>query len=258
VKGGDVLVSHLRALPGGWGAPVEHHESLGSTNDRLKELAREAAVEWTVVVADSQSGGRGRHGNTWTSPRGNLYLSVLLRPGRAPVSLVPLLAGVGAAEALEGLGVQASLKWPNDLVVGERKLGGFLAEAATTGESLDWIVLGAGINIAAVPEPLRETAVCLREMGEPPAPEALAAAVLGRWRVWYHRLLEKRGDEIIGAWTDRALSWWGERVRATWNGRAIEGIAERIDGEGRLVIVEDGGGRVALHSGEASLVRRSG
>jgi BirA family biotin operon repressor/biotin-[acetyl-CoA-carboxylase] ligase len=258
VSGGLDLAACLQEVAGGWPAPVESHSILGSTNDRLKDLAREGAPEWTVVVADLQSGGRGRHGNTWMSPSGNLYLSVLLRPGDAPAGLVPLLAGVGAAEALAGFGVPVALKWPNDLVAKGRKLGGLLAEAASTADALEWIVLGAGINLTAVPESLRETAVCVREIVEPPARDRLAAAVLHRWSVWYHRLREKGGDDIIAAWRERALPWWGERVRATQGTRGVEGIAQRLDREGRLVLLLDDGREEALHSGVASLVRRSG
>src|SRR5260370_24949102 len=103
----DRLREALRARGLEWTAPIEHHVRLGSTSDRLKEMAREGAPPWAAVLADEQTGGRGRQGRAWASPPGGLYLSVLLRPRFASLSLVPLAAGVAVVEALREHGVTA-------------------------------------------------------------------------------------------------------------------------------------------------------
>ncbi|HLA79334.1 MAG TPA: biotin--[acetyl-CoA-carboxylase] ligase, partial [Vicinamibacteria bacterium] len=106
-----------------WPGEIYHFAELGSTNDWLKDACRHGLPEWSLVVADRQTAGRGRHGRAWASPPGNLYLSVLLRP-RLPaelVSLLPLLAGVAVVEAAAGWGVAAELKWPNDVQAGGLK-----------------------------------------------------------------------------------------------------------------------------------------
>lgn len=125
------LVEALASRGGPRLPDVEWHQTIGSTSDRLKQLARAGAPEWTAVLADRQTSGRGREGRTWQSPAGGLYLSVLLRPRAEPVSLLPLAAGVAVAEAVAGFGVACQLKWPNDVLASGRKLAGILAEATS-------------------------------------------------------------------------------------------------------------------------------
>jgi BirA family biotin operon repressor/biotin-[acetyl-CoA-carboxylase] ligase len=129
---------------GGRGLPtVEWPEVIVSTSDRLKALARAGAPEWTAVLADRQTGGRGREGRTWASPIGGLYLSVLLRPRFARAGLLPLAAGVAVAEAAGELGVRAELKWPNDVMASGRTLAGVLSEAASGPAGVEWSFSGS-------------------------------------------------------------------------------------------------------------------
>ena len=175
----------LRAALAARGGPrlpaVEWPESLVSTNDRLKALARGGAPEWTAVLADAQTGGRGREGRTWASPPGGLYLSVLLRPRIAKVGLLPLAAGVAVAEAAAELGVATELKWPNDVLASGRKLAGILAEAASGPAGVEWVVLGLGVNVAleasSVPPEIAGAVTSLAAEGGSP----------GRSRRWRRR-----------------------------------------------------------------------
>jgi BirA family biotin operon repressor/biotin-[acetyl-CoA-carboxylase] ligase len=260
VTAGFDLAGCLRRRAGeAWPGTIEHHASVPSTNDRLKEWARQGAAEWSVVVADAQTAGRGRAGHSWTSPPGNLYLSVLLRPrGVGGARLLPLLAGVGAAEALAEWGVEVALKWPNDLHLGGRKVGGLLAESSGTGTQLDWVVLGLGLNLTAAPGDVAGAIAIADASATVPGRDEAAAAVLARWRVWYDRLSEDRRSEILHAWNERALPWWGAQVSALHHGRRIEGRAIGLDHDGGFVIEMEDGSRVALASGEVSLVRRLG
>ncbi|OFV87657.1 MAG: biotin--[acetyl-CoA-carboxylase] ligase, partial [Acidobacteria bacterium RBG_16_70_10] len=173
-----------------WPAPLEHHESLRSTSDVVRERARAGAAEWTTVIADTQAAGRGRWGRTWASPPGGLYLSTLLRPPPEAVGLLPLVAGVAVAEALSEWGVSTELKWPNDVLARGRKLAGVLGEASSSASGVEWVALGIGVNVGAeddsLPPAVRENATSLRaETGGSPGLEEIAAAVMVRLTVWY-------------------------------------------------------------------------
>jgi BirA family biotin operon repressor/biotin-[acetyl-CoA-carboxylase] ligase len=249
----DLLVA--RGWP--WRAPLEHHLSLDSTSDRLKTLARGGAPEGSVVFADSQTAGRGRQGRVWVSPKGNLYVSVLLRPSGAWASLLPLAAGVAVAEGLEALGVATALKWPNDIMIGDRKLGGILAESSSTGASIDWVVVGIGLNVCADPgADLGDSAISLAAAGAPSATvEEVAGAVLARLGVWYHRLAGSSSHALLVEWRLRSVPWWGQRVEAWSSGIRVVGRAVGMDDEGGLVLEMDDGAKATLRSGEVQRCR---
>ena len=203
----------LRALleDGGesWPAPLEHLAEVGSTNDRLKDRARAGAPELSVVLADAQHSGRGRQGRTWASPRGNLYVSVLLRPPARAAGLIPLAAGVAACEALASFGVAARLKWPNDVLVGERKIAGILAEASSgPARGLGGARRGGQSRRGDARLPAEATSV-RAETGRVVSPAEAGAAVLVRLRVWYRSLASGSPAAVVGAWRERAVPWWG-------------------------------------------------
>ena len=127
--------------------------------DAVHELAQGGAPAGTAVVAQVQTAGRGSRGRTWTSPRGGLWLSVLARPASAGLEVLSLRAGLAVAERLDDLGAEACvrLKWPNDLMLGERKVGGILCEARWQGAALAWVVIGLGLNVANPPPSELET-----------------------------------------------------------------------------------------------------
>src|SRR4029453_18388593 len=135
-----------------WPAPLHQLDVVDSTNDWLKPRVRLGAGPWPAVRADRQSGGRGRGGNGWVSPPGNLFLSLVLPPPRAPVTLVPLLVGGAVAEAVGEWGVAARLKWPNDVLVGEHKLAGILVETSSeAGGAPAGLRGGVGLNLSLGP-----------------------------------------------------------------------------------------------------------
>jgi BirA family transcriptional regulator, biotin operon repressor / biotin---[acetyl-CoA-carboxylase] ligase len=254
------LLEALRARGCSWPSPVEHHPTLASTSDRLKELAREGAPAWTVVLGDEQTVGRGRQGRTWASPRGGLYLSVLLRPSSAEASLLPLAAGVAVAEALEELGVSARLKWPNDVLLEGRKLAGILAEASSSASALDWVVLGIGVNLDAadLPEGLKEGAAAVPSRGTGGETRvALAASVLMRLTVWYDAL-ERREASVVAAWRERSVPWWGQPVEVGAGERSLRGLARGVDERGALLLELESGATVTVLAGEARALRLAG
>ncbi|MBI3932419.1 MAG: biotin--[acetyl-CoA-carboxylase] ligase [Acidobacteria bacterium] len=256
----------MRALLEGrglaWPAPIEHFAVVGSTNDVAKERARAGAAEWSVVLADRQTAGRGRHGHVWASPAGNLCLSILLRPVWTPerTMLLPLAAGVAASEALGEFGVEVRLKWPNDLLAGERKAGGILAEALSGAAGLEAVVLGIGVNVAVdpavLPGDLRATTTSLRvETGRDVAVADVAAAVLARLAVWYDALASLGAPALLDAWRARAVPWWGHPVEVRYGDRVIRGIARGVDERGALLLEEEGGRVTAVLSGEVLELR---
>jgi len=239
-------------------AAVEWPEELVSTSDRLKSLARAGTPEWTAVLAERQTGGRGREGRTWASPAGGLYLSVLLRPRFEKVGLLPLAAGVAVAEAAGELGVRAELKWPNDVLAAGRKLAGILSEAASGPGGVEWVAIGIGVNVtldpAALPPEISGSVTSLRAEGAPDTPlPTVAAAVLDRLALCYDALAESPG-RVVSAWRARSAPWWGGRVEVRTGEGALQGRLVDVDGDGALV-VEVEGRRRRLLSGEVTRFR---
>ena len=229
------------------GTPRAHWRLTDSTNERAKALAEHGAPHGTLVTADEQSAGRGRHGRRWTAPAGSAVLmSLLLRDLGERHLVLPLSAAVAVCEACETLAeVECRIKWPNDVWVERRKLAGILVEARLQER---WAVLGIGLNVTPgerdFPEELRGSTTSLQLVAGPaPPPAAVLDALL---RALDQRLADQPAA-VLEAWRSRdALR--GERVR--WDGG--EGIAAGIDDAGSL-LVDTESGRLALDAGEVHL-----
>lgn len=154
-------------LAGRWGVPqVGLFRRLGSTLDAIHDLGSQGAPAGSVVVAEEQTAGRGRDGRTWQSPWGGAWLGVLLRPARAELGVVSIRAGLALADAVDGLlgASETRLKWPNDVLLADRKLAGILCEARWHGDRLQWLALGLGINVCNdIPAAVAHRAIALRE-----------------------------------------------------------------------------------------------
>jgi BirA family transcriptional regulator, biotin operon repressor / biotin---[acetyl-CoA-carboxylase] ligase len=228
---------------------------IGSTMDHLHQLAEQGAPAGTAILAEAQTGGRGSRGRAWHSALGGLWLSVLYRPASPDgAELLSLRLGLRAAEALEAAapGLPVLLKWPNDLIVSDRKLGGILCEARWQGESLAWIAAGVGLNVTnPIPDELRLTATALGEHLPVVTVEAILPGLLDALR---HPLPD--ADRLTPD-ENRQLErrdWLrGRRLRAPLGGRA-EGIAA----DGALLIRTDDGitpvraGHVELADGSST------
>jgi BirA family biotin operon repressor/biotin-[acetyl-CoA-carboxylase] ligase len=258
----EALAAALAARGGPRLPAIEWPRSIVSTSDRLKALARGGAPEWTIVLADEQTGGRGREGRTWVSPPGGLYLSVLLRPRGASVGLLPLAAGVAVAEAADELGVRTELKWPNDVLASGRKLAGVLSEAASGPSGVEWVVLGIGVNVALdsadVPPGIRESVTSFAaEGGDGVTVPGVAASILARLCVCYDALRSNPGA-LVAAWRQRAVPWWGGLVDVRTAEGSLRGRLRDVDDDGALVLEFEDGGRKRLLSGEVTRVRPAG
>jgi BirA family transcriptional regulator, biotin operon repressor / biotin---[acetyl-CoA-carboxylase] ligase len=257
------LAQRVAAIGTTWPAPIHEVTVVSSTNDELKALAQQGAPEWTAVVAERQTAGRGRHGRSWASRPGDLFLSALLRPAEPGErsSLIPLAAGIATSEALERQGVVARLKWPNDLLVAARKIGGILCESSSGSGGLEAVVVGIGVNVAAplewLPPEVRGTATSMLAEGASNAnAEEVGAAVLTRLRVWYHAL--RSGADVVAAWRARSVSWWGEPVEVQTGQERLRGRPRDISPDGGLLLELDGGRLVTIVSGGVKRLRPTG
>jgi len=243
------------------GQVLHWYEELGSTSDRAKELADAGAEHGVVVIAEAQTAGRGRCGRTWVSPaRKNLYFSVVLRPDLPPARAaeLTLVSSVAICDALRQAGVAAGIKWPNDLLVSERKIGGILTELAAEPDQVQWVVVGVGVNVNArpedFPEELRGEATSLLVERGQPAPRALfAAACFTALEEWIDRHAEEGFGVIRDAWRARTVTL-GREVVVKADGREIAGIAEDIDDAGAL-LVRTTAGIERILSGDVALLR---
>ena len=242
-----------------FGHPHRHFARTDSTNTRARELAAAGAPHGTVVTADEQSDGRGRQGRAWTAPPGGALLySALVRPLGERHLALPLAVPLAVAEAAEELapGVECGVKWPNDVLVGRRKLAGVLIEARPRD---GWAVVGVGLNLTIAPDQfppeLRDTATsltteCDRHFppsgGEMAITQTAAGVLSRRLEAW----LEADQAAVLAAWRQRdALR--GREV--AWEGGS--GVADGIDDRGYLVVVTASGERVTVGAGEVHLTR---
>lgn len=214
------------------GKEIEYHDSVVSTNDLAVERAREGVAEGYVVLADEQTGGRGRRERVWESPSGGVWTSVVLRPDFAPrdASLVTLGASVAVARAVEKVGVEATIKWPNDVLVDGKKLCGILVEMEADAESISHAVVGIGLNANAKPDVPDTSPTSLAEhIGEVDR-ASLTADIFAELEDAY-----EAGDGILEEWHERS-STLGREVRIETTNDTFEGKAESIDKTGALVV----------------------
>jgi BirA family biotin operon repressor/biotin-[acetyl-CoA-carboxylase] ligase len=227
--------------------------STPSTMDALHALAEAGAEAGTAVVAEVQETGRGSRGRSWASPRGGLWLSVLARPRAAALEVLSLRAGLAVAELLETLGAEGriALKWPNDLMLDDRKCGGILCEARWQGATPAWVAIGLGLNVTnAVPPALVETATRLASVLPALTVEALVVPMVNALR---------GVDAAAGTLGD------GERTRFArrdWlRGRAlaapVAGTADGLAADGALLVRGPDGTTTAVRSGTVALAGTS-
>ncbi len=271
----------VEALGSPLAARVDFHEEIGSTQERARELAHGGAPHGTLVLSEVQKGGRGRLGRRWGSPRGGLWMSLGLRP-ELPARFAPRItqtAAVGVAKALWSFGVEARIKWPNDLLItgpddsAGRKICGILAESsaenapvaakrvgpgANAERAIDFVVLGVGINANLDPEDLdvpdREVATLRSELGHSLGLVELLDAVLQNLDSELDRIRDF--GTVLDDW--RALNCTlGRFVRVTRFGETVEGWAVDLTGEGGLLIERSPGrGLVEVFEGEVEHLRQ--
>jgi BirA family biotin operon repressor/biotin-[acetyl-CoA-carboxylase] ligase len=229
-------------------APALYVEETASTNSVALTMAEQGAPEWTLVVAGHQSAGRGRLGRSWASTPGkSLLFSLVLRPPMRPerAPLLSFLAAVAMLDAFPPLqGEEAGSKWPNDLMIGRRKVGGILPEARVAAGGVEHLVLGIGVNVTMregdFPDELRDRATSLAVEGGAITPEALLVGFLDRFRRRYAPKDPRVGEGILARYRERCITL-GRRVRVSaLDGGEIDGTATAISPDGGLVVISGG------------------
>lgn len=236
--------------------------SVPSTNDEARRLAEAGAPAGTVVVAEQQTRGRGRHGRSWASPPGNLYASVLLRP-ECPVwqtAQLSLVAAVALGDALEQLGppgLELALKWPNDVLIRRAKVAGILLESGSiAGERAPWVIIGSGVNLAMAPQDTTYPATTLCSQGFPRlTPSDLLETYLGALDGWIRRWRHEGFEAVRSAWCARAFGL-GDQIQLRLGGEDVEGRFLDLSETGALLLEQTGGGRRAVTAGDVSIVIR--
>ncbi len=236
---------------------VHRYSIIGSTNDEAKRLASLGEPDGTLVVADSQTAGRGRSGRQWVTPPGAaIAMSLILRPAipSFQITQVALLGGLAVLEGIEqATGLTAQLKWPNDVLINGRKVAGVLAEAAFTGDKLESVVLGIGVNVNAGPPldlKLEYPATCLAaEAGHPLEREPLVNAILAAFDARYRQL----GTAALRQAWAKHLAMLGKKVKVIGPGETVVGALEGVTDEGAVVILLESGERRIVLAGDVHL-----
>jgi len=223
---------------------LEVHQSLASSNDVLIARARAGAPDGTAILALSQTSGRGTQGRAWTAPAGNLSLSVLIRT--QVLAGWSLLAGVALHETIAAMMPDPSrlrLKWPNDLMIAEAKLGGILIEAEP-----GWLVAGFGVNLAHAPAIVGRATIALADVAAAAKPEPTARALLARLSHW-RAILDAQGIAPVRAAWLRAGPLPGTALRVRRGGAILSGDFEGLAEDGGLMLRTEAG-RQIIHTGE--------
>lgn len=242
-----------------FGKKVYHYDRVNSTQEVAKELASKGAREGTLVIAETQTRGKGRRGRSWYSLTGGVFLSIILRPKMSPsqAPLMSLLGGVAVAKTIRELyKLKAELKWPNDIQIDDKKVGGILTELAADAELINWVVMGIGLNanirVASLPHELRVTATSLKEECNRDISRVELVKKLLENLEQLYLIFKRRGEApILEEWknmTNTLRAW----VRVE-NGEAIEGRALDIDRDGALIIELASGITKRIIAGDVSL-----
>ncbi len=219
------------------------YNSIGSTNDEAKHLAREGAEEGTLVWALEQTAGRGRRGRVWSSPRGNLHLSLILRPdclvgSAAQLGFIAALAVGDALRAILPRIERIAYKWPNDVLIDGRKVAGVLLESETVGcEKPSFVVVGVGVNLAASPQGTEFPASSIMEEGLGEImPEVMLEKFAAHFRSWNRRWRAEGFAPVRASWLAAAAIVRGEPIRVRLESRALCGRFLDLDHEGSLLL----------------------
>jgi BirA family biotin operon repressor/biotin-[acetyl-CoA-carboxylase] ligase len=236
-------------------------DSIDSTNAEALKRARLGADEGTCIVARQQTAGRGRHGRVWASPDGaGLYLSIVLRPKIEPkyLPLITLATGVAVHDALLEIGLRPDIKWPNDVLVDDRKISGILAEMCESGSGIA-VVVGMGINLTSnnFPPELSETATSIEaELKRKIAAHDVEEPLLKYFEYFSGVLNEEDGPSLIlDEWRRRSTYVNGKSVRVSMESGTLTGVTDGIEPTGSLRLRTAGGDVVIVQAGDVHRLR---
>ena len=243
---------------------VIRYDTIDSTNSEALRQARQGAAEGLCIVAEEQTAGRGRLGREWVSQKGDgLYFSIVLRPGidESLITLLTLMSAVSVHDALLRSAVNADIKWVNDLLVGERKICGILAEATETPGGMA-VVVGIGINLRSRNLPVDVAAIATsieEETGLSPNVERLIEDLCDALTAKYELLGTSDGPQTIRRlWSERSSYADGKKVTVNMGDRSLEGITRGIEDDGGLKVETENGTIVTVRAGDVTRLRSNG
>lgn len=241
---------------------ILHYDSLDSTNSEAVKQAKLGADEGLCVIAGQQTAGRGRHGRTWVSePNSGLYFSVVLRPKVEPrfLPLITLMTGIAVYDALKLFGLKPDIKWVNDILIGEKKICGILAETVETPSGLA-VVVGIGVNLTSknFPAEIAETATSIEaETGSRISADHFARALTYYLSSIYRSLPFADGHQtIMRHWRRRSSYFRGKRVRVTLDSDTFTGTTDGLEENGALRVKTADGSVKIVQAGDVERLRR--
>lgn len=242
------------------GNQILWYTETGSTNDEIRRLADEGTLEGLLVLAEYQTGGKGRRGRSWVTPAGSaIAVSLLLRPEIEPqyASMITLIMGLAVAEGIrEYTNLQAQIKWPNDVVINGKKVCGILTEMKMNGPEIAYVVVGTGINtgIDEFPEELQNTAASLHKLtGKEISRPELLAVCMERFEYYYGQFLQTCDLSQMMDTYNELLAGKNGQVRVLEPGNEYTGIARGINAAGELLVEREDGTIEAVYAGEVSV-----
>jgi BirA family transcriptional regulator, biotin operon repressor / biotin---[acetyl-CoA-carboxylase] ligase len=241
------------------GSELYYYNEIDSTNHIAEKLAQQSFREGIMVIADSQTAGRGRSNNRWFSPTGeNIYCTLLLKPDISYLHRIPFVAGLAIVKTLAALGLKIDIKWPNDLLIGHRKIGGVLIQSAIESGILKYAILGFGINInsRSFPADLNETATSVaNELGEPSDRESILAGILMFFEKLYSEMPKISWEDFSKEIGKKSTFIKDCEVRIHNHEGISEGTTAGLDSYGGLIVNTPDGARV-FYSGEVQACRK--
>ena len=237
------------------GSKIVHFNVTGSTHLVARQLAERGIEEGTVVIAETQTRGKGRLGRKWSARQGGIWMTVVLKPKIDPMhaASITLMAAVSVTKALRGLGLEAVIKWPNDVLVNGKKICGILTEMSAETDMVNFIILSAGINVNNE-VPLDVATTARAELGRKVDRLKLAQSIIEELDEDYATLREQGFTPILWNWR-RYSDTLGRPVEVTYQGEAIRGIAQDVDDAGSLLVKLADGSVRKIVSGDCNHLR---
>jgi len=229
--------------------------SVTSTMDAARRYALKGAPEGTIIIAGEQTGGRGRLKRSWISPRGNIALSIILHPDIKALPYLIMIASLAVVKSIESVtGVKTAIKWPNDILIGEKKVGGILIENEVKRDKIVYSIVGIGINVALKVDNYAEITDTATSLKKESGKGNLNLEIIRLLFKEFDRLYLKMpdGKAIYKAWREKLVTL-GKKVKAAGGTQTIEGVAEGVGEDGSLLIREDDGTLTKVVAGDVTL-----
>ena len=234
---------------------IHHFETIASTNTKAYELAESGEPEGTIVIAESQSHGKGRIGRKWVSPKtGGIYISLILRPDAADIEEVPAIALIAAKAVIRAIkktsGIDAGMKWPNDVLISGKKVAGILAEMKAQPDRVDFLVLGVGINVNTALDKLPPEGTSIFAQTSNKIERRDVLKIFLEEFEQYYLTFQKKGFSVLRPGCKKMSLVLGKKVCVLEHDKKVSGRAVDIGGKGALIIETDKGEKSRIFSGD--------